>query len=155
MSFQISGLPANRFQALFALSDAELQAQGVLRQIADSSPGYPCRVGLRDAEVGEEVILLNYEHQPAQTPFRSRHAIYIAKGSTEADLKAGEVPALMRLRHLSLRGFAADGMMLAADIALNGAIEPVIEALFANPDVAYIHAHWAKQGCYAALIERA
>lgn len=155
MSFQISGLPADGFQALFALSDTELRAEGVLRQIADSSPGFPCRVGLRDADVGEEVILLNYEHQPAQTPFRSRHAIYIAKGSTEAELKAGEVPALMRHRHLSLRGFAADGMMLDADIALNGAVEPVIAALFANPDVAYIHAHWAKQGCYAALIERA
>ncbi|MFD2263949.1 DUF1203 domain-containing protein [Lacibacterium aquatile] len=155
MSFRISGLPASPFTALFALSDTELSAQSAVRQVADSNPGYPCRIGLRDAEVGEEVILLNYEHQPADTPFRSRHAIYVAKNSVPVDLSVGEVPSLMRLRHLSLRGFRADGMMLAADLALDGAVEPVIEALFANPDVAYIHAHWAKQGCYAALIERA
>jgi hypothetical protein len=155
MTFRISGLPADRFRALFTLSDEELRARGALRQIADSKPGFPCRVGLRDAEVGEEVILLNYEHQPAQTPFRATHAIYIAKGSETAVVPVGAIPDQMRRRPLSLRGFDADGMMKAADIALDGAVEPVIAALFDHPDVAYIQAHFARQGCYAALIERA
>ena len=30
-----------------------------------------------------------------------------------------------------------------------------IERFFANPNVAYIHAHYARRGCFAALIERA
>lgn len=155
MSFRISGLPADRFAPLFELSDAELQAQGARRQIADSSPGFPCRIGLRDADVGEELILLNYEHQPADTPFRASHAIYVARGSDTAAVPVGEIPDQLRRRPLSLRGFDKDGMMRVADIALDGVIEPVIAQIFAHPDVAYIHAHFARQGCYAALIDRA
>ena len=44
MGFRITGLPAERFSHLFALSDAELAEQGAVRQIADArDPGYPCR----------------------------------------------------------------------------------------------------------------
>jgi hypothetical protein len=34
-------------------------------------------------------------------------------------------------------------------------VEGLIEKLLANPEVAYLQAHFAKRGCYAARIERA
>ena len=46
--FQISGLPAEPFAPLFALSAEELERIGARRVVADSSHGYPCRVSLAD-----------------------------------------------------------------------------------------------------------
>ena len=56
---------------------------------------------------------------------------------------------------LSLRGFSADGMMVEADVVDGSEAEPVIERIFGNDGVAYIHAHYARPGCYAARIDRA
>ena len=62
MPFQIHALPKAQFEDLFDLHDVELERRGMLRVTADSEPGYPCRVSLQDAKVGEELILLNYQH---------------------------------------------------------------------------------------------
>ena len=50
MNFRIRGLEAGQFSHLFALSEAELAAQGALRKIADGP--CPCRVSLTDATPG-------------------------------------------------------------------------------------------------------
>ena len=55
-SFRIRGLPADDFQALFQLGDAELAQRHARRMIADGD-GYPCRISLTDAARGDEVIL--------------------------------------------------------------------------------------------------
>jgi hypothetical protein len=46
-------------------------------------------------------------------------------------------------------------MMLDADIVSGAELEPVIERLLAVPGVAYLHAHNAGRGCYAARIDPA
>ena len=61
----------------------------------------------------------------------------------------------MRRRLLSLRGFSADGSMVDADVVDGSDAEALIERLFADPAVAYIHAHSARPGCYLARIDRA
>ena len=61
-SFQLVGLPFEPFSPLFALSDAELLARNVRRVFATTKPGYPCRVSLADAEIGDELLLLAFEH---------------------------------------------------------------------------------------------
>ena len=114
MHFRISGLPAEPFQHLFALSDAELKREGAVRRVAENS-GYPCRVSLTDANAGDEVILVNYEHQDADTPYRSRHAVYVRKGEKQYDA-VGEIPEQLRKRLLSVRAFDASGMMVDADV---------------------------------------
>lgn len=153
MSFRITGLPADKFQPLFALSDAELKRQGALRLTADG-PGYPCRVSLTDAAPGDELILLHYEHQDADTPFRASHAIYVRPGEQRYESVA-EVPLQLRKRLLSIRAFDQSGMMLEADVAEGIAVEPVIARMFGNDKVAYLHLHYARQGCYAARVDRA
>jgi hypothetical protein len=75
MNFRIRGLEAEQFSHLFALSEAELAAQGALRKIADGP--CPCRVSLTDATPGDEVILVNYEHHAVASPYRMRFAIYV------------------------------------------------------------------------------
>lgn len=155
MSFQIIGLPASRFKSLFALGDQELAARGVIRMVADKQPGFPCRVSLRDAEVGETLLLLNYEHLPAASPYRSSHAIFVRQGASEARLEVNEVPQLLRIRLLSVRSFDQAGMMLDGEVVPGGELAPVIERMLDQGEVAYLHVHNAKRGCYAARVDRA
>jgi hypothetical protein len=156
MSFMISGLPVDQFQPLFGLSDEDLAQRGVVRYQVDAKPGFPCRVTLEDAEPGETVLLLNYEHQSADTPYRARHAIFVSETAEAARQAVDEVPGALRVRAaLSLRAYDAAGMMVDAELTPGATIEPVIDRLFGNPQVAYIHAHNAGRGCYAARIDRA
>ena len=155
MAFRITGLSPEPFQRLFGLPDDELARQGVKRYVADTAPGFPCRVEMRDAAPGETVLLLNHVCQPADTPYRASHAIFVREGAAAAYDRVDEVPAVMRARLLSLRAFDASGMMLDADVVDGEAVEPLIARLLANAEVSYIHAHNAKRGCYSGRIDRA
>ena len=154
MSFRIVGLPAERFTHLFAMSDAELATQGAVRRIADArNPGYPCRVSLTDSKAGDELVLVNYEHHDVASPYRMRFAIYVRKGEETYD-EVDEVPEQLRLRTLAVRAFDADGMMQGWELVEGRDLEAAIERLFANPNAAYLHIHYAAPGCYAARVER-
>ncbi len=155
MSFQISGLPLSHFAHLFALSDQELARHAAMRVTADRPTGFPCRVSLRDAEIGERLILLNYEHLAVASPYRSRHAIYVREAATESHLAPDDVPELLRTRLLSVRAFDDHGMLKGAEVTPGTALERVISDLFSNPTVTYLHIHNAKPGCYAARVDRA
>jgi hypothetical protein len=155
MSFIVSGLPVEPFRPLFGLSDEALAEHGAIRYAVDKPVGFPCRITLEDASVGDTVLLVNYEHQPAETPYRSRHAIFVSEQATETRRALDEIPPALAVRPaISLRAFDAAGMMLDAEIAPGAALVPVIERMFAAPAVAYIHAHNAGRGCYAARIDR-
>jgi len=155
MTYRITGLSPEPFQHLFGLTDDELAELGVKRYVVDKKPGFPDRVSMRDLEPGERALLLNHLSQPAATPYRATHAIFVREGATRAYDAVDEVPEVMRARLLSLRAFDAEGMMIDADVAEGAAVEPLIARLFANPAVSYIHAHNAKRGCYAGRIDRA
>jgi len=155
MSFRITGLSPEPFRSLFGLPDEELAMRGVKRCVVDKNPGFPDRIEMRDAAVGETVLLLNHTCQPADTPYRATHAIFVREGAAKTYDAVGQVPEAMRGRLLSLRAYDADGMMIDADIVEGNEIEPVIERLFSNSGVSYIHAHNAKRGCYSGRIDRA
>lgn len=152
MSFRITGLSAQPFAHLFGLSDAELAAHGAMRYRGE---GLPDRVELRDTVGEETVLLVNHEHLPVDTPYRSRHAIFVREQAGPAFDAVGTVPAALRSRMLSLRAFDSTGMMVDADLVDGQALEGLITRLLAHPEVDYIHAHYARRGCYAALIRRA
>lgn len=152
--FQIKALPAATFQELFDLSDAELAKRGAVRQTVTAKPGAPCRISLKDAEVGEDVILANFEHVPAPSPYRARHAVYVRKGAQEALPAVNEVPALFTHRLMGLRAYDADHMMVACDVMEGTELKAALSTLFEDPQVATVHLHNAKPGCYAAKATR-
>jgi hypothetical protein len=155
MSFRITGLDAAPFRHLYGLSDEELESFGVKRLIADSKPGFPDRIELRDVEQGEALLLLNYLHQPADTPYKASHAIFIREWAETPCRAVDETPEVLWIRPISLRAFDDKGDMIDADLTNGGDLRAPIERLFGNPETAYIHAHYAKRGCYAARIDRA
>jgi len=155
MDFRITGLAAEPFVPLYGLDEAALATRGVRRMTVEASPGFPDRVTMREVEPGGTALLLNHVYQPASTPYRASHAIFVREGARETYDRINEVPEVMRTRLLSLRAFDAEGMMRDADVVDGTTVEPLIARLLANPAVAYIHAHYAKRGCYAGRIERA
>ena len=154
MSYVVTGLPAEEFAPLFAMSDEELKARGVVAKTADMKPGYPCRVTLEDAEPGERVLLFNYESHKAATPYRSSYAIYVRENAAEAKTYKNELPPVMKGRPIALRIFDEDGMLIGADMGLGEDLEKKIKSAFDNPKAAYLHAHNAMHGCFAAEIKR-
>lgn len=153
MSFRITGLPAESFAPFFAMDEATLRRHGARRLRADG-PGYPCRISLTDAAPGDSLILVNFEHHDADTPFRARHAVYVREGETRFEAR-DEIPEQLRKRLLSVRGYDSEGMMLRADVVEGREAEPMIADFLADPAIAYLHLHYARQGCYAARVDRA
>jgi Protein of unknown function (DUF1203) len=79
----------------------------------------------------------------------------VREGAESRYDRVNEVPEVFRPRVLALRAFDANHMLSDADIVDGGAVEKLIERLLSSPATAYIHAHYAKPGCFAARIERA
>ncbi|MFZ5670622.1 MAG: DUF1203 domain-containing protein [Pseudomonadota bacterium] len=154
MTFVVTGLSPAQFQPLVGLSEEALAARGVLRQIVSEKPGAPCRVTLEDAEPGETVLLLNHVHQPAETPYRASHAIFVRESASTAARCENEIPEALARRLIALRAFDAAGMMIDAEIVEGTGLTPLIERFLAEPATAYLHAHYARRGCFAARIDR-
>jgi hypothetical protein len=155
MTYVITGLDIEPFRPLFGLADEALAERHIVRVTADAPVGYPCRVLLADAAPGETLLLLNHEYQSAETPYRGRHAIFVNEAATEPARFADEVPPVLTLRAaIALRAFDAAGMMVDAEVVAGPAVGAAILRQFANPDAAYLHAHNAARGCFAARIDR-
>jgi hypothetical protein len=154
MSFRIIGLPHETFAPLFGLSDAELATHGVERVRIDAANVAPCRITLDDAEPGESVLLMNFEHQPGDTPYRSRHAIYVRETTARTFDRIDEVPPALARRTLSVRAFDAGDRMIDAELIEGARLEDLLAPWLAKPETAYVQIHYAKRGCYAARAER-
>jgi hypothetical protein len=153
MTYRIIGLSPEAFAPLFALDDAALAAQRAERVIAATQPGYPCRISLEDARVGEELILLHHVSHDVFTPYRSAFAIYVRAG-VETATYVDTLPPVLKGRPIALRGFDETGRMRTANLAAPGQVDAGIHALFANDEIAYIHAHNAAHGCFVARVDR-
>ncbi len=137
------------------MRNEELASLHAMRMVVNQKPGFPCRVSLQDADLGEEVLLVHYEHQAADTPFKASHAIYVRPGVRQAEPGIDEVPEMLRSRIMSLRGFDTRNMLISAELSEGWTLEAAIEEMLANSEVAYLQLHFAKPGCYAARVERA
>lgn len=152
--FRLSGLPEQPFAALFDLDDRELAVRHMRRMCADTSPGYPCRISLVDAAIGEELLLLPYEHLAEASPYRASGPIFVRRAARRATLAAGEIPASVSSRLISVRAYDAAHRMLHAEVCDGTALAPRLEQAFEDPAIAYLHLHNAKPGCYSCRVDR-
>ena len=152
--WRISGLDPAPFEPLFASSDDALRRLGALRRVADEVPGFPCRVGLDDAPVGAELLLLPYEHHPARSPYRASGPIYVRRGATRRDLDAGDVPAMVARRLISLRAYDAQALMVDATVCDGAEVAAALDGFFADGAVDYVHLHFARRGCFSCVASR-
>lgn len=153
-TFQLVGIEHEQFEPLFDLSDAELADQGIVRRIANSDFGFPCRVSLEDAAAGDELLLLHYLHHSVSSPYRASGPIYVRRGQIKRVLDPGLVPDYVTRRIISMRAYDSKHMMRSADVLKGSNIPRALEQLFTDPTVSYVHLHNAKQGCFSSHVRR-
>ncbi len=153
MTYRIAGLDPALFAPLWHMNSEDLAARRARRITATADRGFPCRVSLDDARSGEALMLVHHVHHDVPGPYRSSFAIFMRENAVQAAYEDC-CPPCFTGRTLSLRGFAADGELAEARLAAEGEADAAIRALLANPAIAYINAHNAAAGCFAARIER-
>ena len=153
--FRLVGIDHQQFEPLFALPESELRKHDAVRRVAPGGSAFPCRISLEDVAPGSELLLLPYAHQPAASPYRSSGPIYIRRGATQRKLDAGVVPPYVTTRLISVRAYDAQHMIVDASVSEGPIVAREIERMFGDEDVAYIHLHNAKRGCFSCLVERA
>lgn len=154
MPFRVRGLDPADFSHLYGLSDQELRTHGAVRYVADAKPGFPDRVEMRDAEPGEQLLLLNFEHLPTNSPYRSSHAIFVREGAEIQYDEVDKVPQVMACRQLSVRAFDTQGMMQDARLIDGADAAETFAALLSTETNEFLHVHNAIRGCYSGLVLR-
>lgn len=154
MNFKIKALDQEEFSNLFTLNKEELEKIGAIKMTVDEFPGYPCRVSLKDAAIGEEVILLPYVHHKTKSPYQASGPIFVRKIANTASLETNEIPKMFNHRLLSLRGFDVNGIMKNATVTQGTNLKEEIINIFELEEINYIHIHNAKPGCYNCVVEK-
>lgn len=153
-SYVIKALDASEFTDLFALDDAALHVHNVRHVIADKPNAFPCRVSLQDALVGDDLLLLPYQHQPANSPYRSSGPIFVRRGVATAAPAINQIPGVVARRLISVRAYDGGHQMIAAEVCEGTAVGAWLQRAFDNQNIAYAQLHYARQGCYACRAER-
>ena len=153
-TFRLVGLDADNFEPFFSMSDAELAALGGRRVVADAPVGFPCRVSLEDAAVGDDLLLLPFEHLAARSPYRASGPVYVRARVRRAVLEPGVVPPYVTRRLMSVRAYDASDMMVAGEVCEGADVHATLERLMADDAVAFVHLHNAKRGCFSCRVER-
>jgi len=154
-NFRIVGLPLAQFQPLLSLDDNDLAQKGARRLVVDAKPGFPCRVSLQDAEIGERVVLVPFVHHDVESPYRALGPIFVRETAQQVDLTPGEIPDLLTNRVLSVHAYNDKGMMVNASVTPGKELKPQIEKFFGDATISYLHLHNAGAGCYSCRVERA
>ena len=141
-------------QHLFQYNEKELANRNIIKQTVDVKPGFPCRLSLEDAEIGEEVYLFTYKHHKVPSPYQSSGPIFVRAVANEARLEENEIPVMLRHRLLSLRAYDSQSMMVDAKTVEGTDLEHAIEQIFTHENVRYIQVHNAGPGCYNCQIKR-
>lgn len=131
----------------------ELRARGGITYVADSKPGYPCRQCLRDAEIGEEVLLVSHDPFTVSSPYRCASPIFIHTTSC-TPYEAADVPEQLARGDRSVRAFDESAMMLDAALIQGEDLERTIARLLENPEIDHLHIHNEPRGCWAARVTR-
>ena len=123
--------------------------------IATENDSGPCRSCLTVFRPGEGRLLFSYAPNDYDHPYNEVGPIYIHEKDCRPYAEHDEFPRELRTRRpLVLRCYADDGMMVGGELVGDRPVEEVIESLFSDTDVEYLHARTATVGCYIARIER-
>lgn len=133
----------------------ELRRNATIVHIADQEHSFPCRQCLRDAAIGEELVLVSHDPFDADSPYRSASPIYLHRRSCGEPADApGVVPDQQRRRVLAVRAFDDSAMMLDAAIIDGAELAATARTMLTIPGVDHLQVHNATRGCWAVRIDR-
>jgi hypothetical protein len=143
-----------RLAPIGARAAAAIRAHGGVRYVADSNPGYPCRRCLRDAEVGDELLLASHDPFTTDSPYRCTSPIFLHAVECHPDLASDKLPEQLTRRQLSVRAFDDQAMMIDAAIIDGVELADTLVRFFAAAETDFVHVHNASRGCWAVSVER-
>jgi hypothetical protein len=124
------------------------------RHVVADGPS-PCRRCLRNAAVGDELILLPYDPFTVRSPYTGEGPVFVhADGCKAHEPEPDALPEQVHGRQFSVRAYDEEAMMVDAEIVPGDRLAERAHALLA-PGVAFLHAHFAGPGCFAFRIDRA
>ena len=154
IQFKVQGISKSIFEHYWSMDEEQLEENNAYIISADANPGYPCRVSLEDAEVGERILAVHFTHHDVNSPYRASGPIFIRENAKQTNLEAGVIPNVLKTRLLSLRGYNSDGLMLAAQTSQGETLVSDIQSIFSDKNIEYIHIHNANPGCFACSVIR-
>jgi hypothetical protein len=153
--FQFIALDKKEFDSFMDLNDEELASHKAKWMTVDEEPGYPCRVSLEDAKIGERVLFLPYWHHDVESAYKAIGTVLVREFSQTIKLGVNQVPIMLNHRLLSVKAYDSSNMMVAHDIAKGTELELKLKKQFQNSKVNYIHLHYAGPGCFCSAVYRA
>lgn len=153
-NFKFVALNHQEFDHLNDLTIQELSERDIVLMTVNQFPGFPCRITLEDAEMGEEVFLINYDHHPVNSPYKASGPVFIRKNKATKAYPINVIPKMFLHRLLSLRAYDENGMMIEADVFEGHILRDKIEDFFNNEKIDYLHIHNAKPGCFNCLVKK-
>lgn len=154
INFQVTNIQLKDIQTFLNAEEMNFENLNVKKMIVDEKPGYPCRLSLEDAEIGEEVLLLPYEHHKVNSPYQSSGPVFIRTNAKEANLNQNEIPMMLHHRLLSVRVYDVNAMMIDARTIKGEQLEATTQDVFSNIAAKYIQVHNSGPGCYNCQINR-
>jgi hypothetical protein len=127
---------------------------GVVTKVVDEDNSYPCRRCLHDGQIGEEVLLISYDPFLGDSPYRGASPIFVHRQPCTL-YQDTAVPDQQRRRLLSVRAYDARHTIVDADVVEGSKLQQISEKFFVDPQIQYLHIHYAKMGCFAVRVERA
>jgi Protein of unknown function (DUF1203) len=144
-TFIINPLPAG---------EVDTDAGASRRRLADGPS--PCRRCLRNAEIGDELVLAPYDPFTLRSPYAGEGPVFVhAEGCERFDSAPGAVSEQVTGRVLSVRAYDDDAMMTDATVLKGERFTERVSELLDDTAVAFLHVHFAGPGCFAFRVDRA
>jgi hypothetical protein len=123
---------------------------------SEVATGYgPCRQCLRTFAVGEDRrILFTYDAFHGKENLPLPGPVFIHEEECERYAEDGDFPVDMLAHSLTLNAYGEGRRLLAQRYVADGIVEPELQQLLGDREVAYIHVRDTKAGCYDFTIER-
>jgi hypothetical protein len=153
--FKFVALDKSEFDLFMNLNDEELESHQAKWMTVDEDPGYPCRVSLEDAKIGERVLFMPYWHHDVKSAYRAMGTVLVRENVKTTKLETNQVPQMLLHRLLSIRAYGANNMMVNHDMTEGTALAYKLKEQFKNIKVEYIHLHYASPGCFCSRVNRA
>jgi hypothetical protein len=144
-TFIINPLPAG---------EVDTSPPAARRKLADGPS--PCRRCLRNAEVGDELMLAPYDPFTVRSPYAGKGPVFVhAQGCEPFRSAPGAVSEQVSGRLLSIRAYDGDAMMTEAGVLEGERFTERVSALLEDAQVEFLHVHFAGPGCFAFRVDRA
>ena len=127
----------------------DLRRQGGPVSRADRHPGYPCRQCLRDADEGEELILVSHDPFTVDSPYRSASPVFLHRQPCGRPDESTQLPVQLTSRQLSVRAFDRSAMMIDAAVIDGSELDATLRRFFEETATDLVHVHNATRGCWA------